>query len=152
MEGLDETIAPLIEAMNRVSFIETLSSCGGHPEESAVREYGYAVGTVVFEVEDEPENAIRWYGMMQDILTRRKAETLERARAAGSTAGGAGWTRCAGAGAFIFAKKFGLNPDGYLCWQWDLKIQATGKTPDECRRGLGEGIAFLTVFFREIAE
>lgn len=134
MEGLDETIAPLIEAMNRVSFIETLSSCGGHPEESAVQEYGYAVGNVVFEIEDEPENAIRWYGMMQDILTRRKAETLEREHA------------------FIFAKKFSLNPDGYLCWQWDLKIQATGKTPEECRRGLDEGIAFLTAYFRKVAE
>ena len=56
MEGLDETIAPLIEAMNRVSFIETFSSCGGHPEESAVQEYGYAVGNIVFEIEDEPYN------------------------------------------------------------------------------------------------
>ena len=134
MEGLDKTIAPLIEAMNRVSFIETLSSCGGHPEESALREYGYAVGNIVFEIEDEPENAIRWYGMMQDILTRRKAETHKREHA------------------FIFAKKFSLNPDGYLCWQWDFKIQATGKTPRECRDGLDEGIAFLTAYFREVGE
>lgn len=134
MEGLDETIAPLILAVNRVSFIETRSSCGGHPEESAVQDYGYAVATVVFEIEDEPGNAIRWYGMMQDILTRRKAEALCREHA------------------FIFAKKFGLNPDGYLSWQWDLKIQATGKTPDECRRGLDEGIAFLTAYFREVGE
>ncbi len=134
MEGLDETVAPLIEAMNRVSFIETLSSCGGHPEESAVREYGYAVANIVFEIEDEPGNAIRFCGMMQDVLTRRKAEALKREHA------------------FIFAKKFALNPDGYLCWQWDLKIQATGKTPDECRRGLDEGIAFLTTFFQEVAE
>jgi hypothetical protein len=134
MEGLDETIAPLIEAMNRVSFIETLSSCGGHPEESAVREYGYAVGNVVFEVEDEPENAIRWYVMVQDILGRRRAESLKREHA------------------FIFAKKFALNSDGYLCWQWDLKIQATGKTPEECRRGLDEGIAFLAAYFMEVAE
>ncbi len=134
MEGLDETIAPLIEAMNRVSFIETLSSCGGHPEESAIREYGYAVGNVVFEIEDEPENVIRWYVMMQDILIRRKAEALKREHA------------------FIFAKKFSLNPDGYLCWQWDFKIQATGKTPEECRQGLDEGIAFLTAYFREVGE
>ena len=134
MEGLDETIAPLIEAMNRVLFIETFSSCGGHPEEAAVQEYGYAVGNVVFEIEDEPENAMRWYGMMQDILTRRKTETLEREHA------------------FVFAKKFGLNPDGFLCWQWDLKIQATGKTPDECRQGLDEGITFLTAYFGEIPE
>ena len=134
MEGLDETIAPLIEAMNRVSFLETLSSCGGHPEESAIKEYGYAVGNVVFEIEDEPENAIRWYVMMQDILTCRKTEALKREHA------------------FIFAKKFSLNPDGYLCWQWDFKIQATGKTPDVCRQGLDEGIAFLTAYFREVGE
>ena len=134
MEGLDETISPLIEAMNRVSFIETLSSCGGHPEESAVREYGYAVGNVVFEIEDEPGNAIRWYVMMQDILARRKAEAIKREHA------------------FIFAKKFSLNPDGFLCWQWDFKIQATGKTPDECREGLDEGIVFLTAYFREAGE
>ena len=134
MEGLDETIAPLIEAMNRVPFVGTLSSCGGHPEESAIQEYGYAVANVVFEIEDEPENAIRWYGMMQDILTHRKAEALEREHA------------------FIFAKKFSLNPDGYLCWHWDLKVQATGQTPDACRRGLDEGIAFLTMFFEEAAE
>ena len=134
MEGLDEIIAPLIAAMNRVAFIETLSSCGGHPEEAAVQEYGYAVANVVFEIEDEPENAIRWYGMVQNILVLRKAETLKREHA------------------FVFARKFSLNPDGYLCWQWDLKIQATGKTPEECRQGLDEGIAFLTTFFREASE
>ena len=78
MEGLDETIAPLIEAMNRVAFIETLSSCGGHPEESSVQEYGYAVGNVVFEIEDEPQNAIRWYGMLQDVLLRRKKQQMKR--------------------------------------------------------------------------
>lgn len=134
MEGLDETIAPLIEAMNRVSFIETLSSCGGHPEESAVREYGYAVANVVFDIEDEAENAIRWYGMIQDILHRRKAQRLEREHA------------------FIFAKKFSLNSDGYLSWQWELKIQATGTTPRECRVGLDEGIVFLQDAFEREAQ
>ena len=134
MEGLDETIAPLIAAMNRVSFIETLSSCGGHPEESAVREYGYAVANVVFEIEDEPENAMRWYGMLQDVLRRRKQQRPEHEHA------------------FIFAKNFSLNPEGYLAWQWSLKIQASGKTPDECRAGLGEGIAFLRAHFEEAAE
>jgi hypothetical protein len=132
MEGLDEAIAPLIAAMNRVSFIETLTSCGGHPEESAVREYGYAVANVGFEIEDEPENAVRWYGMMQDILRRRKELRLEREHA------------------FIFAKKFSLNSERYLAWHWDLKIQATARTPDECRRGLDEGIAFLADYFNEV--
>ncbi len=32
MEGLDETIALLIEVMNRVPFIETFSSCGGQTQ------------------------------------------------------------------------------------------------------------------------
>lgn len=134
MEGLDETIAPLIEAMNRVSFIETLSSCGGHPEESAVREYGYAVANVVFDIEDEAENAIRWYAMMQDILLRRKAETLKREYA------------------FVFEKKFLLNDEGYLSWQWELKIQATGTTPQECRTGLDEGIGSLRDAFEREAQ
>ncbi len=134
MEGLDETIAPLIEAMNRVAFIETLSSCGGHPEESSVQEYGYAVANVVFEIEDEPQNAIRWYGMLQDVLLRRKKQQMKREHA------------------FIFAKKFSLNPDGYLAWQWDVKIQATGMTPEECRTGLDEGIAFLAAYFDEVAK
>ncbi len=134
MEGLDKTIVPLITAMNHVCFIETLSSCGGHPEESAVREYGYAVANVVFEIEDEPENAIRWYGMLQDILRRRKQQRLQREHA------------------FIFAKKFSLNPEGYLAWQWGLKIQASGKTPEECRAGLDEAIAFLVAYFAEAAE
>ena len=132
MEGLDETIEPLIDVMNCVPFIETFSSCGGHPEESSVQEYGYAVANVVFEIEDEPDNVMRWYGMLRDILIQRKAEALEREHA------------------FIFAKKFSLSPDGYLCWQWGLKIQATGKTPEECRSGLDEGIAFLTAYFREV--
>ena len=132
MEGIDETIAPLIEAMNKVPYLTTLSCCGGHPEESAVKEYGYAVATVVFDVEDEAENAIRWYGVVQDILTRRKAQQLSREHA------------------FIFEKKFMLNADGYLCWQWELKIQATGKMPEQCRAGLDEGIAFLTGYFQNI--
>lgn len=134
MEGLDETIVPLIAAMNRVSFLETLSSCGGHPEESAVREYGYAVANVVFEIEDEAENAIRWYDMLQDVLRRRKQRRLRREHA------------------FIFAKKFSLNPQSYLAWQWGLQIQASGKTPEECRAGLDEGLAFLTAYFQEAAE
>ena len=125
MDGIDETIAPLVEAMNRLSFIETLSSCGGHPEESVVSEYGYAVANVVFEIEEEAENAVRWYGILQDILRRRKASQLKREHA------------------FIFSKKFSLNSEGYLAWQWDLKIQATGKTTEACRAGLNEGIKLL---------
>ncbi|MEE9402886.1 MAG: hypothetical protein V3V47_06775 [Desulfobacteria bacterium] len=132
MEGIDETIAPLIEAMNKVPYLTTLSCCGGHPEESAVKEYGYAIATVVFDVEEEAENAIRWYGVVQDILSRRKAQQLWREHA------------------FIFAKKFILNADGYLSWQWELKIQATGKTPEQCRAGLDEAIAFLTDYFRNM--
>ncbi len=132
MKGMDETIAPLIEVMNQVPYIVTLSCCGGHPEESAVKEYGYAVATVIFDIEDEAENAIRWYDVVQDILRRRKAQQLSREHA------------------FIFEKKFVLNEQGYLSWQWELKIQATGKTPEECRTGLDEGIVFLTDYFRKI--
>lgn len=132
MEGVDETIAPLIEAMNKVPYLVTLSCCGGHPEESAVKEYGYAVATVVFDIEDEQENAFRWYDTVQDILRRRKGQQVCREHA------------------FIFEKKFILNEDNYLSWQWELKIQATGKTPDECRVGLDEGIASLTDYFRNI--
>ena len=132
MKGMDETIAPLIEVMNQVPYIVTLSCCGGHPEESAVKEYGYAVATVVFDIEDEAENAIRWYDVVQDILRCRKAQQLSREHA------------------FIFEKKFILNEEGYLSWQWELKIQATGKTPEQCRTGLDEGIAFLTDYFRNI--
>jgi hypothetical protein len=134
MEGVDETIAPLIDAMNQVSYLVTLSCCGGHPEESAVKEYGYAMATVVFDIEDEPENAIRWYNTVQDILRRRKGQLLSREHA------------------FIFEKKFILNEDGYLSWQWELKIQATGKTPNECGAGLDEGIAFLTEYFQNIPQ
>ena len=132
MEGIDETISPLIEAMNKVPYLSTVSCCGGHPEESAVKEYGYAIATVVFDVEDEAENAIRWYGIIQDILSRRKAQQLSREYA------------------FIFEKKFILNEDGYLSWQWELKIQATGRNPEECRAGLDGGIVFLTDYFRNI--
>ncbi len=132
MESLDETVAPLISAMNHVPFLVTLSSCGGHPEESAVREYNYAVANVVFEIKDEAGNAIRWYGMLQEILRSRKSERPQREHA------------------FIFAKKFWLNLDGFLAWQWDLKIQATGQTPAECRAGLDEGIGFLTTYFNKI--
>jgi hypothetical protein len=132
MEGIDETIAPLIEVMNKVPYLVTLSCCGGHPEESAVREYGYAVATVVFDIEDEQENTIRWYDTVQDILRRRKEQRLSREHA------------------FIFEKKFILNEDNYLSWQWELKIQATGKTTEECRAGLDEGIVFLIDYFRGI--
>lgn len=120
--------------MNGVPFIATLSSCGGHPEGSSVHEYGHAVANVVFDLKDEAENAIHWYGMVQDILQARKTERPDREHA------------------FIFARKFCLNPDGYLAWQSDLKIQATGKTPVECRAGLDEGIAFLTAYFMKMAD
>jgi len=130
---IDETIVPLIEAMNEVAFIETFSSCGGHPEESAVEEYGYAVANVIFDIEEESENVIRWYGMMQDILRRRKKTPAAREHA------------------FIFEQKYILNSEGYLCWQWELKVQATATTPAACREGLDEGLGFLTAYFREVA-
>ena len=131
---MDETIAPLIKAMNRIPYVATLSCCGGHPEESAVKEYGYAVATVIFDIEDEAENAIRWYGIVQDILKRRKTQKLLREHA------------------FIFEKKFSLNDHGYLGWQWELKIQATAKTAAQCRAGLDEGIAFLLNYFTQIIQ
>ncbi len=130
---IDETIAPLIDIMNRISFIETLSCCGGHPEESAVEEYGYAVANVIFDIENESENAIRWYNMVQDILRLRKNASVNHEHA------------------FVFEKKFLLNGDGYLSWQWELKIQATATTPEMCREGLDEGIDFLISYFREVS-
>jgi len=52
-EGIDHGMRPLIEAMNTVSYIETYSCCEGHPEEAAVKQYGYAVANVVLEIKHE---------------------------------------------------------------------------------------------------
>lgn len=134
MDGLDETIRPLIAALNRVEFIETFSSCGGHPEEAAFEEYDYAVANVVFEIEEEPENAMRWYGMIQNALRQHKNQPRKFDHTC------------------IFSKTYSLNPAGYLAWQWNLKIQATGKTSADCRQGLDEGIAFLVAYFSEVAK
>ena len=119
MQGIDETIAPLIEAMNQLPYIDTLSCCGGHPEESAVKEYGYAVATVVFDIEDEAENAIRWYGVVQDVLRRRQAQRLPREHAFGIVTVGAVFGALNLAHYFVSTRlpdietPFGLFPGGF---------------------------------------
>ncbi|GAG10560.1 unnamed protein product, partial [marine sediment metagenome] len=77
-KGIDEVMNPLIEAMNKIPYIETYSCCQGHPEESAVKEYGYAVANIVFEVKDEPQNLIPWLLFVQEILRQRKKLTVKR--------------------------------------------------------------------------
>ena len=47
----------------------------------------------------------------------------------------------------IIEKKYSLNEDNNLGWDWEIKIQATGETPQDCRKGLDDGIAFLTRLF-----
>lgn len=131
-KNIDDIMKPLIEAMNKIPYIETFSCCGGHPEESAVQEYGYAVANVVFEINDEPRNLIAWLTLAQNILRKRKAADVDREFA------------------FIIEKKYSLNEDNNLSWDWEVKIQATGKNPEECRLSLNDGIKFLTEeFIRE---
>ena len=54
-KGIDDVMSPLIGAVNKIPYIETFSCCKGHPEESAVEEYDYAVANVIFEIKDEPQ-------------------------------------------------------------------------------------------------
>ena len=133
-KGIDDVMNPLIEAMNKIPHIETFSCCEGHPEESAVQEYGYAVANVIFEVKDEPQNLIAWLSFAQEILRQRKKTKVEREFA------------------FIVEKKFTLNEDNNLAWDWEIKIQATGETPQICRKGLDEGVEFLAKLFVEESE
>lgn len=130
--GIDDVMDPLIEAMNKIPYIETFSCCEGHPEESAVREYGYSVANVIFEIKDEPQNLITWLSFAQEILRKRKKATVNREFA------------------FIIERKYTLNEDNNLGWEWEIKIQATGKSSEECRLGLNEGITFLSCIFKEM--
>lgn len=135
LEGIDRAMRPLIEAMNQIPYIETFSCCEGHPEESAVKHYGYAVATVVFEIKDEPKNLASWLLLAQKILQERKKIVLQREFA------------------FIIGKKYSLNEENKLDWCWEIKIQATAKTSQDCRQGLDEGIAFITkIFVKETKE
>lgn len=129
LEGIDEIMKPLITAMNSVSYIETFSCCQGHPEESAVKSYGYAVANVVFEIKDEPRNLVTWFSLAQEILRQRKAIVPAKEFA------------------FIIEKKYSLNEDNNLGWSWGIRIQATAKTVQECRQGLDAGIEFLKKIF-----
>jgi len=126
-QGIDVIMEPLIKAMNSIPYIETFSCCEGHPEESAVKNYGYAVANVVFEIKDEPQYLISWLFLVQEILRGRK--NVRKGFA------------------FIFEKKYSLNIDNGLSWNWEVKIQATGETPEVCRKGLDEGIEYLTEKF-----
>lgn len=132
--GIDDAMKPLIEAMNGIPYIETFSCCEGHPEESAVQQYGYAVANIIFEVKDEPENLISWLAFAQEILRQRKKTTVDKEFA------------------FIIEKKYSLNEDNNLGWEWEIKIQATGEIPQDCRKGLNDGIGFLTGMFIKESE
>ena len=57
-EGIDQAMGPLIEAMNRMPYIQTFSCCEGHPEEAAVRKYGYAVANIVLECKSIKESKV----------------------------------------------------------------------------------------------
>ena len=133
-KGIDNVMNPLIESMNKIPYIETFSCCEGHPEESAVQEYGYAVANIIFEVKDEPQNLVAWLSFGQDLLRQRKEAILKTEFA------------------FIIEKKYSLNEDNNLAWDWEIKIQATGKNQEECRKGLNDGIEFLTARFIKDAE
>ncbi|MFQ5823881.1 MAG: hypothetical protein ACE5IT_05075 [bacterium] len=133
-KGIDDAMKPLIEAMNKIPYIETFSCCEGHPEESAVRQYGYSVANVIFEIKDEPQNLIAWLSFAQEILRQRKRATVNKEFA------------------FIIEKKYNLNEDNNIGWEWEIKIQATGKSSEECRLGLDEGIAFLSRIFEKETE
>lgn len=126
LNGIDDGMHLLIKAMNEIEYIETFSCCEGHPEETAVSGYGYAVANIIFEIIDEPHNLITWMTFAQHILRQRKRISPENEFA------------------YIIEKKFSLNTDGNLGWDWEVKIQATGESPEECRMGLDEGVAFLT--------
>ena len=130
-KGVDDIMRPLIEAMNEIPYVETFSCCEGHPEESAVQEYGYAVANIIFEIKDEPQNLIAWLSFAREILKQRKDTTVNREFA------------------FIMEKKYSLNEDNNLGWEWEMKVQATGKSKEECRSGLDDGIRFLTKVFVE---
>ncbi len=131
-KGIDDVMSPLIGAVNKIPYIETFSCCKGHPEESAVEEYGYAVANVIFEIKDEPQNLITWLLFTQEILRQRKKMALKREFA------------------FIIEKKYGLNEDNNLSWEWEIKIQATGKSAEDCGKGLYDGIKYLTnIFIKE---
>ncbi|MHC4173955.1 MAG: hypothetical protein ACYST5_13590, partial [Planctomycetota bacterium] len=99
-----------------------------------VKEYGYAVANVIFEIKDEPQNLIAWLAFAQGILRQRKKTTVDKEFA------------------FIIEKKYSLNEDNNLGWDWEVKIQATGETPQDCRKGLDDGIAFLTGMFIKESE
>ena len=133
-KGIDDVMNSLVEAMNRMPYVETFSCCEGHPEESAVQKYGYAVANIIFEIKDEPQNLIVWLSFAQEILRQRRKISAEREFA------------------FIIEKKLSLNEDNNLAWDWEIKIQATGETSQECRRGLDDGIKFLTELFIKEAE
>ncbi len=128
---MDDTIKSLIETINRIHYLETISCCGGHPEEAAVKEYGYAVANIVLIVRDEHENVFNWHQIIKQILADRKKTNPKNEFA------------------FVIGKVYGLNEKGNLSWTWKITIQATGKTPDQCRAGLDEGIDFLEREFKQ---
>lgn len=127
----DVSIESLISFMNKIPYIETLSCCGGHPEESAIPGFRYGVANVHFEIREEQHNLFKWYSRIESILRQRKQFKTKY-----------DWS-------LIVEKQF-LIEDDSLAWDWVLKIQATAKTDEECRNGLDEGIKFLTdIFERE---
>jgi len=67
--------------------------------------------------------------LAQEILRRRKETTVQREFA------------------YTIVQQYSLNEDNNLGWEWEIKIQATGKTSGECRKGLDDGIRLLTEMF-----
>ena len=129
----DVSIESLISLMNQIPYLETLSCCGGHPEESAVPGFKYGVANVHFEIKEEQHNLFKWYQLIESVLGERKRFNAKY-----------DWS-------LIVEKQF-MFEDDYLVWDWVIKVQATARTNEECRDGLDEGIKFLTDIFKKEAE
>jgi hypothetical protein len=125
----DTSIDLLISTMNKIPYIQTLSCCGGHPEELAVPGFKYGIANIHLEIKDEQHNLFKWYSLIERILHQRKQFRTKY-----------NWS-------LIIAKQF-LLEDIFLAWNWILKIQAEAKTNEECRNGLDEGIKFLIDIFK----
>lgn len=129
-EMIDPKIQRLVETINLLGFINTVSCCEGHPDEE-VKGFQYAVANVIFAVKDEPRNLFRWYRLMEQILRARQAANVMHDFSCN------------------FDKRFSLGEDDTLCWDWVLKIQGCGRNAAESRAALDEGITFLTKLFQQ---
>lgn len=127
---IDRPIRSLVEAMNSIPFIETLSSCAGHPERhKSMNATQYAQAIVDFRIINEDKWGLTWIALLNQLLLQQERNKEGQA---------------------VTAYRWYRVCNGKFMWEWELRISVCERSSQACRDMLNREFFWLTDFFQSI--